>query len=263
MLSTAIDFKNIHFVDVIDIVLVLFLLFQLYRAIKGTAAVNIFIGIISIYVVWQVVDYFKLKLLSNILGAFLGVGVLALIIVFQPEIRQFLLLIGKPKFFINGTKKNIFGAGIYNIIKGQDIVEIVNACKNMIHSKTGALIVIAEKSPLTTYIESGEVVETRISTRAIESIFFKNNPLHDGAIIISDGKITAAKCILPVTDNPAFPTEFGLRHKSAAGITEKSDAVAIVVSEQTGFISFLKEGKMEYNVSLFKLKQILRNEFKA
>ena len=263
MFQSFLNLQNLHFIDYIDIALVLFLIFQVYKLIKGTAAVNIFIGIIAIYITYLIVDWLNLKLLSGIFKAFLSVGVIALIIVFQQEVRHFLLMLGKPKFITKNTKFNFLGSNSYNQISGQDVVEIVNACKNMSQSMTGALIVIAKKTVLTPYIETGEILESRITTKLIESIFYKNSTLHDGAIIISDAKIMSAKSVLPITENPNFPSQLGLRHKSAAGVTENSDSIAIIVSEQTGFISIAKEGKIELNISPFKLKQVLRNEFNA
>ena len=258
-------FITIRWLDVIDVLLVAILLFQLYYLVKGSAAINIFIGVFLFYLLWVIVKALDMRLFSNILGKFIDVGVIALIIVFQQELRRFLLFIGTTEFF--GKKKlgkNLFDFK-WNVGKSQalDINSVVKACKNMGETKTGAIIILTTNSELKFYMNTGDALDARISTRMIESIFYKNSPLHDGAIIISDNKIKAARCVLPVTENSDFPAHLGMRHRAAVGITENSDAVAIVVSEQTGEISFSKEGELKNGVSSERLKDFLEQEFNS
>jgi uncharacterized protein (TIGR00159 family) len=205
-----------------------------------------------------------MELLSEILGQFIGVGVLALIIVFQQELRRFLLLIGNNQFF-SGKKKG----KLLSLLKSSDtdkqqlnITPIIEATKNLSHSKTGALIILDLNSELKYYSTSGEKLNAQVSSAMLESIFFKNSPLHDGGVILENNKIVAARCILPVSENQDFPAHFGLRHRAAAGITEASRSVAIVVSEETGKISTAIQGNINYNISLEELKESLKKEAK-
>ncbi|MBP7497648.1 MAG: diadenylate cyclase CdaA [Bacteroidales bacterium] len=248
-------------IDIIDILIVAFLFFQLYQLIKETTAIYVFIGIVAVYFIWKLVNAFEMQLLGEILQQFVNVGVIALIVVFQKEIRQFLLLLGTAKFFNNET-------GLFSFLKQQNKIEvfsqimpIVSACNNMSNTQTGALIVIAKRNKLKEYIETGEALESNISEYLIENIFFKNSPLHDGAIIIIGDKIKAARCILPQSDKMDIPVKLGLRHRAAIGITQLTDAIAIVVSEQTGEISFCKNGLININLKAYELKKILENEF--
>ncbi|HNW97508.1 MAG TPA: diadenylate cyclase CdaA [Bacteroidales bacterium] len=256
------DFLDIRILDVIDVLLVTILLFQLYKLIKGTGAVNIFIGIIAIYIAWVVVKAFEMKLLSEILGQFISVGVIALIIVFQQEIRQFLLILGSPNFLKKGTKGLRGLRWQMSQMEGLDIEPIVNACETMASSFTGALIVISRRNELKAYVQSGESLNASISKQLIENIFYKNSPLHDGAVIIGGNKIKAARCVLPVSEKSDFPTHLGLRHRAAAGITEESDAIAIVVSEQRGEISVAQNGELTVNIKPAKLRDLLIKEFR-
>jgi diadenylate cyclase len=257
-----INFITLRWLDVLDILLVAFLLYQLYKLIKGTVAINIFVGILSLYLLWLIVRALNMQLLGNILGQFIGLGAITLIIVFQQELRRFLLLIGTTGFFNKGKfRKNLFefnwGVRKPNSV---DINSIVKACANMAETQTGALIVIATRSELKFYANTGDYIDAVVSKRIIESIFFKNNPMHDGAIIISGERIKATRCVLPVTENPEFPHHLGMRHRAAVGITEASDALAVVVSEQTGTISFAKGGELSMNLSAEKLREYLNKE---
>lgn len=254
-------FMQIRLLDVIDILLVALVLYALYNLVKGTAAINILLGIIAVFLAWRLVKILEMELLTEILGAFISVGFIALIVVFQPEIRKFLLLLGTSAF--NRKRKNRF---LFWRIKdngdaGTDIDPIVQACHRMANSKTGALIVMGRINELEDYIHSGEEINARISDRLIENIFFKNAPLHDGAVIIRNNKITAASCILPVSNKDNLPADLGLRHRSAVGITERSDAIAIVVSEQTGKISWCNAGEIQVNIPPSKLKSLLEETF--
>jgi len=254
-------FIDIRFLDILDILLVAFLLYRLYGLIRGTGAMYIFLGILSIYLLWWMVRTLEMEMLTEILGQFINVGVLALIIVFQPEIRKFLLMIG-TRSIINKGSKSIFKK-LWNFGDqfSLNIAPIVNACETFSNNKTGALIVITKENNLEYYLETGEILDARVSEDLLENIFFRNSPLHDGAVIITNNKIVAARCVLPVSENPLFPTNLGLRHRAALGITEHSDAVVIVVSEQTGKISWFKDGDMKRNIKPVQLKEYLAKEF--
>jgi uncharacterized protein (TIGR00159 family) len=254
-------FIPIRILDIIDILLVAFLLHQLYMLIRGTAAINIFIGIFAVYVLWLIVRSFNMHLLSSILGQVIGVGVIALIIVFQQEIRRFLLLIGSE--YLNKQRFSFQRILSMNIRTQIDlkIKSIVKACINMSAKKTGALIVISRKSQLSMITKTGDIINADTSSRLIESIFAKNSPLHDGAIIITKDKIHAARCVLPVSENIHLPEYFGMRHRAALGITETTDAFVIVVSEERGDISVAEGGKITTNVSSKDLMKILEEKF--
>jgi diadenylate cyclase len=253
-------FINVRVLDVIDIVLVAFLLYQIYMLIRGTVAINIFMGIFVLYVIWLVVRALNMELLSSILGQIIGVGVIALIIVFQQEIRRFLLLIGTRylshrRFSI----ENLFFPRSKRVEVPVNVDAIVRAARNMSEVKTGALIVIARKSDLQVYAETGDLINAETSSRLIENVFFKNSPLHDGAMIIKNDKIYAARCVLPVTEKMNLPASFGLRHRAAIGITELTDAIVVLVSEETGKISLIKGGSVKYGISAMELKSLLDN----
>ncbi len=242
------DFLEFKLIDLIDIFLAAILIYQVYRLVKGTVAINIFIGVTVIYLVWKVVEAMHMPLLSEILGQFIGLGVLALIIVFQQEIRKFLLMIGA-----SGVKgrKNIFRqlSGIKaRAAENVDVEAIVNACRNLSHDKLGALIVITRNSQLGFFEQTGDRLNAVLSSRLLESVFQKNAPMHDGAVIITGNEILAARCVLPVSDNRELPSNLGMRHRSALGITEQTDALAVVVSEENGKLSYAKEGALQYDL---------------
>ena len=242
-------FISIRFLDILDIILVALILYQLYRLIKGTVAFNIVIGLFSIYLLWVIVKALNMELLGSIMGQFISVGVLALIIVFHPEIRKLLVYIG-TNYNVNRVLSldKLLGISKPKVINKEQIENIVDACVTMSKSKTGALIVIAGKSELNDQINTGEELNARISSSLIHAIFFKNSPLHDGAIIIKENKIIAASCVLPLTQKE-FDKMLGLRHRAAIGITELTDAIAIVVSEEKGTIAFAKEGEIKRRIS--------------
>lgn len=256
------EFIPLRWLDLADILLVALLFFVLYRLIKGTVAVSIFSGLLAIYLTWLVVSAFNMQLLTGILGQFIGVGVIALLVVFQPELRKFLLLVGSTGFFPRGGFGEIFQR-LKTDQKGSfktDINAIVKACKLMSVAHTGALIVFSRRSDLSFFVNTGEPLSARVSQRLLESIFYKNSPLHDGAVIVEGNEIKAARCVLPVTENQEFPPNLGMRHRAAVGITEQTDAVAIVVSEQSGEISWAKEGSLKLKVTLEELRQFLEKE---
>jgi diadenylate cyclase len=253
---------SLRVVDVVDIILFAILLYEIYNLVKGTAAIRIFIGIIAVYLIWKVVKAFQMQLLTEILGQFISVGVIALIVVFQPEIRQVLLMVGNTRIIKNQRKRFLFWRFKINNPVNLNINKIVKACQKMAETKTGALIVIAQQNELAQYISTGQMVDAKISEVILETIFFKNSPLHDGAVIITGEYIRAARCILPVSNKATIPPSYGLRHRAAVGITEKSDAFAIVVSEERGEIAYSYEGMLKENVSPSDLSNFLEDLFK-
>ena len=251
-----VPFTFIHF---IDIILVAAIMFWIYRATRGTNAPYIISGIIMIYLMWVVVRTLNMELLSNILGQFVSVGVIALIIVFQPEIRRFLQMIGMRQ------KRFNFIARIFNRNDNTSvtiIAPIVQACREMSAHKTGALIVIGRQSDLRLITEGGIAIDAKISTPLLENIFFKNAPLHDGAVVIEGDRIVAAKCILPVTQSDV-PKSYGTRHRAAIGMSEISDASILVVSEETGGISIAHGGTIHRDIAPDQLANLLQRHFGA
>ena len=254
-------FITIRFFDVIDILLVAFLMYQLYYLIKGTVAFNIFLGISLVLLLYLVVNMLKMKLLTSILGALLGGGAIAFFILFQQEIRRFLVFLG-TRYFPN---KNF---SFENFLRKQEepyqvrIDSIQKACEDMAATSTGALIVIQRNSALDLYVETGDVLNANVSSRLIEAIFMKNGPLHDGAIIIENNKVKAARCVLPFTSNRSLPPYFGMRHRAGLGISENTDAYVIIVSEERGEISIAENGELIKGISKERLYQLLQQKFR-
>ena len=255
-------FITFRLLDSIDILLVAFLLYEIYSLVKGTSAINILIGMVILYIGWLIVKALDMQLLGSILSRFIDVGVIAIIIVFQQELRRFLLIIGKTEFFNRRNFTKNFLMLQMSEHKTLDLHPVLKACRNMSENKTGALIILAHDTDLEFYAQTGDIIDSMITEPLIESIFYKNNPLHDGAMIIKDNKIHAVRCVLPSTDKSDFPQNLGMRHRAAAGITEKSDAIAIVVSEQTGATSVAYGGKIEYNLTNEQLAQSLQEKLR-
>ena len=256
------EILNFSLVDIIDIILVATLMYYAYKLLKGTVAINIFIGIILIYVVWRSTLFLKMGLLSSIIGGFMSVGIIALIVVFQPEIRKFLLMIGST----NLSKKGSFFEKI-KFLKNQkldrdstNISALISACKNMSKSKTGALMVIERNNKLNFLENTGDEMNIMVTQPIIESIFFKNSPLHDGAIIISNNNIKSTRVVLPINNETKISSNYGLRHRAAVSITEKTDAIALVVSEVNGKISYIKNGKFINYSNLDNLLNIIEKD---
>lgn len=241
-------------IDIVDILLVSFLLFQLYKLLRGGVALKIFFGFLSLYLIYLVVSALQMELLSSILGQFMGVGVLAVLILFQQEIRRFLLLLGRTTSFNKGILKNITWGD--KTTEQVDINPYVEAAKTMGKTNTGALIVFQRGDDLGYYVESGDFIGAKVSKRLIQNIFFKNSPLHDGAVIIKGDTILGARCILPVTEKDV-DAMFGLRHRAAIGITEITDSVVLIVSEETGQISTVYNGRVKHNLSGSELREEL------
>jgi diadenylate cyclase len=255
------SFIDLRLLDIIDILLVAILLYEVYRLVRGTVAINIFFGILAVYFMWRVVRALEMELLSEIIGQFVSVGVIALIVVFQKEIRQFLLLLGTPRFISERSRWFTFFRFNVRPQIALSVEPIVAACTEMSSANTGALIVLARRNELSEFINTGETIDSIISSELIGNIFYKNSPLHDGAIIISRNRIIAARCILPVTRDENFPATYGLRHRAAVGLSEQSDAIAIVVSEQTGDIAYSKAGTLYTKIKPEALKNFLESEF--
>lgn len=255
------DFINFSFIDVIDILLVAMLLFYLYKLVKGTVAINIFIGIVIIYLIWKLTDLLNMDVLSNLLGKFISVGFFALIVVFQQEIRKFLLLIGSSNFT---NRRNV--VRYFRFLNQNDRVVNLNlnilldSCEEMSKSKTGGIIVLQRSNSLDFTISETNGAKIKLVPQILETIFFKNSPLHDGAIIIKDNIITATRVVLPVSESTSIPKNYGLRHKAGAGISEKTDALVIVVSEQRGLITYIKDGEFINFTSVDKLKRTLSED---
>jgi uncharacterized protein (TIGR00159 family) len=252
---------HITILDLIDIFLVALVLFQLYRLIRGTAAISIFLGIFFIYLFWLIVKALNMELISALLGQVIGVGVIAIIIVFQQEVRRFLLVLGNK--YITSSRfpfGRLFSLSAKRQGSPREAEEIVKACERMSSDKTGALIVISRKSSLDLFSEGGEIIKARISAELLETIFFKNTPLHDGAVLIEGGLILAARCPLPTTDQVTLPPRFGMRHRAAIGMSEHSDALIVVLSEESGSISVVDTGEIRENITPNDLRNILLME---
>jgi uncharacterized protein (TIGR00159 family) len=254
------DILNFRFIDYLDAVLVALLLYYLYKLVKGTVAINIFLGIIIIYSAWRLTVFLNMELLSNIFGGFMKVGIIALIVVFQPEIRKFLLMVGSTNF----SRRRKFLEQLKFLrsetTTATDTDAIIAACNKMSMSKTGALIVFERNNNLDFLAESGDEMNIKVTQPIIESIFFKNSPLHDGAILISENIVKATRVILPVNNEKRTPQRFGLRHRAAIGVTEKTDALALVVSEETGLISYFKDGEFVMFEDSSELNKIIKKD---
>ncbi|HEX8040177.1 MAG TPA: diadenylate cyclase CdaA [Chryseosolibacter sp.] len=236
-----IGFLEVSWVDIFDITLVSILLYQVYKLIRGSIAVNIFLGILALYLVYLIVRAAEMELLTTILGQFMGVGVLAMIVLFQPEIRKFLLVIGRGTEFRENFFKTI--ANWRNAYHDEfDIRQVLDAVKTLKASKTGALIVFSRDVELRFYTETGDSLNAEVTRRLLLAIFNKHSPLHDGAVIIHKGRIKAARCILPVSENDHLPAYFGLRHRAAVGMSENTDTLVMAISEETGRLILARNG---------------------
>ena len=248
-------FIDFSWVDALDIVLVGMLLYECYKLIRGSVASRIFLGGLIIYLVYLVVRALHMELLTSILEQFTKVGVIAALILFQVEIRKCLLMLGKGHVFRNDFfKKRWFGRGEQVPDEHISIQPVIDAAKAMTQQHTGALIVFARSSELKFYAETGDEIDAMLSKRLLMAIFNKTSPMHDGATIVADGRILAARCILPITENQELPSQLGLRHRAAIGLTEITDALVLIVSEETGQISLAFNGRVERNLSPTELR---------
>lgn len=255
------NFIDFSFTDTVDILLVTLLMYSLYRLVKGTVAINIFIGIVIIYLIWRLTDLLKMDILSNLLGKFISVGFFALIVVFQEEIRKFLLLIGSSNFT---NRRNIIRYfRFHNQVKIESDLNfdvLLESCKEMATQKTGAIIVLQRNNVLDFLINKENQTDMTLSPQLLQTIFFKNSPLHDGAVLMKKNKIMATRVVLPVSESRQISSKYGLRHIAALGITEKTDAVVIVISEQTGKITYVKNSELETLKNVDQLKNLLQHD---
>ena len=253
------DFLDYSFLDILDVVLVAILLYYIYKLLRGTVAINIFIGITIIFLIWKITVALEMEMLSGILGTLAGGGIVALIVVFQQEIRKFLLMLGTTNFT---SKRNFLKQLKFlksDIHIETDVETIVNTCETMGKTKTGALIVFERNQSLDFVKTTGDTMHAEVNKPILESIFYKNSPLHDGAVIIKDNNIIATRIILPLSDKN-IPARFGLRHRAAIGISEKTDALCLVVSEETGKISYIKDGEFVLYEDDFSLIETLKSD---
>ncbi len=250
-----IGFLDITWVDLIDVTLVAVLLYQIYKLIRGSIAVNIFLGILALYLVYLIVRAAQMELLATILGQFMGVGVLAMIILFQPEIRKFLLLIGRGAEINRGDFLKSLANWRTSYHDDFDVHQLMEAVKTLKATRTGALIVFSRDIELKFYAETGDPLDAEVTKRLLISIFNKSSPLHDGAAIIYKGRIKAARCVLPVSDNDHLPPHFGLRHRSAIGMSETTDTLVMAISEESGRLILARNGKFIRGLKLKGVEQ--------
>lgn len=255
-------FITVRFIDIIDILIVAYLMYQLYLWMRGTVAMQIFIAIIAIYFLWMIVDvWLNMELLGSILGQIIGLGVLAIIIIFQQEIRRFLVDVSTRYIGNRWFSLERLLTGHEEYVPQLRINSIIKACAAMSEELTGALILIKRKSNLDSYINTGDIISSDTTSRMLRSIFSKTSPLHDGAVIIIESKIHAARCVLPVSKNENLPPHYGMRHRAAIGVSEETDAIVVIVSEETGRISVVKGGQIIENIGTDGLRELLIKDF--
>lgn len=252
-------FLDIRWVDIVDILLVSVLLYQVYKLLKGSVAVRVLVGFLSLYLIYLVVRAAQMELLAGILGQFMGVGVLAAIIIFSQEIRKFLLILGKTSFRNSGILESIFIWRKKRPKINMNITAVIEAAKSLSGSNTGALMVFSRNTELKFYADSGDLLDAFISKRLLISIFNKYSPLHDGAVILYEGKIKAARCLLPVSERENLPAQWGLRHRAALGMSEATDTLILIVSEETGQMSIARNGRIDNNLSAPEIRKRLNS----
>lgn len=250
---------NLSLADILDILMVAIIFYVLFRWIRGSSAMNIFLAILLLFIVRVIVGALNMRLMTSLMKGLFDVGILALLILFQPEIRHFLIKVGGRSGKWRSILNNLLGKKSSSV-DDKAIVEIAEACNIMSEEKVGALIVFPGHNSLQQVIETGDTLDALVSRRLILNLFFKNSPLHDGAMIISEDRIVAARCTLPITDRSDIPAHYGMRHKAAIGITEESDASVIVVSEETGNISYVRGGVIRTLKSSYEIQHLLMSE---
>ena len=260
MTLAAFGFLHMTIADLLDIFLMALVIYVIFRWIRGSSAMSIFLVVVSLYVVRVVASALGMKMITTMMETVLDVGLLALVVLFQPEIRRFLITLG------NRYKGNRFIAGLLSRGSGkklssETVNEVSEAIRSMSESRTGALIVIPNEIPLYDIMATGDKVDARVSRRLIMNIFFKNSPLHDGAMIIEGGRIAAARCTLPITEKMDLPASYVMRHKAAIGVSEQTDADVLVVSEETGAVSYVRSGVVKPIANINELKLILDESF--
>lgn len=257
-----IGFFTITIWDVLDILIVGYLLYQIYHLLKGSLGFNVFIGLVLVYVVWRMVSVLEMPLLTSILGQFVSVGMIALLIVFQPEVRRFLMIVGQGSLqrrfqFLQRLFVQKPASDAQNLLREQTIREIVRATEAMMNTRTGALMVFTNAPNLEGLFSSGVPINGQLSTQLLLSIFNKNSPLHDGAVLIKDNIVLAASCVLPVSDRPNIPQRLGLRHRAAVGISENANITVFIVSEETGQLGYAHRGDILENIGPNDMRRIL------
>ena len=260
MTLAAFGFLHMTIADLLDIFLMALVIYVIFRWIRGSSAMSSFLVVVSLHVVRVVASALGMKMITTMMETVLDVGLLALVVLFQPEIRRFLITLG------NRYKGNRFIAGLLSRGSGkklssETVNEVSEAIRSMSESRTGALIVIPNEIPLYDIMATGDKVDARVSRRLIMNIFFKNSPLHDGAMIIEGGRIAAARCTLPITEKMDLPASYGMRHKAAIGVSEQTDADVLVVSEETGAVSYVRSGVVKPIANINELKLILDESF--
>lgn len=253
-------FPQIRFIDVLDILMVTMLIYWLYRLMRGTNIMRIFWAVVVIYGAWRIFDILNMRLCSQIFGGIMSIGLISLVIVFQPEIRKFLLFIGTKTSQAGDSVAQRFRSwrnGSREQTTGINYEPYVQACMHMSASKTGALIIFKRANSVEEIVQTGERINAQTSAPLLETLFFKNSPLHDGAVIVEGDRVLAARCILPVTSRLDIDPNLGLRHRSAIGVTEQLDVISVIVSEETGAISYAEGGEIHHNVSPVELRHAL------
>ena len=260
-----IGFLPVSIWDILDILIVGYLIYLLYKLLRNTAAFNIFLGVAILFGVWALVTLLKMEMLSKIMNQIAGVAVILLIVVFQPEIRRFLLLLGNSMLRSRGNFLSRWLAKNFELPENSmsELHQISRAVLKMSKERTGALIILSQGDDLESVVSSGTDLDALISYSLLLSIFQRHSPLHDGAVVIAQGRMLAAGCILPLSDSTDLPRRAGLRHRAALGLAERTDAVAIVVSEETGRISYASKGRLAYDISESKLKRLLQLQAKS
>ncbi len=255
-------FQNITFIQILDVTLVVLIILQLFRALRGSVAFNIFIGSLAIYILWRIVDRYQMLLMGEILDRLVSIGWVGIIFVFQPEIRKFLITLGRRSpFGRNGFVSRLFQSNSLNkyIVEEEVIEEISQALKHLQERKLGAILVIARSDKFEFDTNTGNMINGVISAKLIESIFSKTSPLHDGAVLIDRDNLIAAGIVLPISDSNELPSTIGLRHRSAVGATEHSDVLVIIVSEESSKLSIASEGKLQIGVPMELVKKEIYN----
>lgn len=249
-----IGFLDVRWVDIVDILLVSVLLYQVYKLLKGSVAVRVLIGFLVLYLIYLIVRAAEMELLAGILGQFMGVGVLAAIIIFSQEIRKFLLILGKSTFRQDGILQSIMIWKRKEEKEQFNITPVIEAAKSLSATNTGALIVFSKNSELKFYADTGDLMDAVVSKRILISIFNKHSPLHDGAIILYKNRIKAARCILPVSERE-LPAQYGMRHRAAMGMSEATDTLTMIISEETGQISLARNGVIDNNLLIPEIRK--------
>lgn len=254
-------FSENTFIRVLDVLIIFVIAIELFRFFRGTSAWRIFWAILIIYILWKVVILLKMPLLGEILGQFISVGIILLIILFQPEIRKFLLALGNPRLIDKKKRRFFIWKLPWNDDQGVNNIEILlSTIQKFSKLKTGTLIVLLRKDDIEDILLTGVTIDANLSSALLESIFQKNSPLHDGAVVVKNDKILAARCVLPLSTSLTLPPTVGLRHRAAVGLSEISDAFCVVVSEQTGYISVAIYGNLHYNLSISVLESLIKKE---